>query len=234
MADNKKYYYLKLKDSFFDSEEVKMIEAQENGYVYSNLYLKMVLLSLKDNGRLVFKGRIPYDEKMLSTITGIPLDSVRCGLKILKDFGLIEVLESGVMYMSDVQLLIGHGSSESERKAIYRKKIGIEKRLTGHCPGQVPPELELELELEKEIDIKKKKTKSFIKPTIEQIKQYCTERNNGIDAEEFYYSYEAKGWMIGKTKMKSWTASIITWEKSNEKRNKSEEIDCTDNTIYAK
>ena len=46
MSDNKKYYYLKLKDNYFDTEEMKILESQRNGVEYQNLYLKLCLLSL--------------------------------------------------------------------------------------------------------------------------------------------------------------------------------------------
>ena len=62
------------------------------------------------------------------------------------------------------------------------------------------------------------KRKNFIKPTIEEIKEYCKERNNGIDAERFYDFYESKDWMIGKNKMKDWKACIRTWEKGNKSK----------------
>jgi len=61
-------------------------------------------------------------------------------------------------------------------------------------------------------DINKKK---FIIPTILEIKSYCSERKNNIDAEKFFYSYESKGWLIGRSPMKSWQAAIRTWEKNN-------------------
>ena len=54
----------------------------------------------------------------------------------------------------------------------------------------------------------------FKKPTLEEVKEYCEERNNGIDAEMFINFYESKGWMVGKNKMKDWKACIRTWEKS--------------------
>ena len=54
----------------------------------------------------------------------------------------------------------------------------------------------------------------FEKPTVEEVDAYCKERNNGIDAEAFIAFYESKGWLIGKTPMKSWKSAIITWEKS--------------------
>lgn len=70
------------------------------------------------------------------------------------------------------------------------------------------------IRLIKEKEIYKEK-ESFRKPTIEEIAEYCRERNNSVDAEAFYYHYESKGWLIGKAKMKSWKAAVITWERSN-------------------
>ena len=58
----------------------------------------------------------------------------------------------------------------------------------------------------------------FKKPEISEIKEYCTERNNNINAETFFNYYESKGWMIGKNKMKDWKASIRTWEQRTQKK----------------
>ena len=48
---------------------------------------------------------------------------------------------------------------------------------------------------------------------MEEIKEYCFERNNNVDAERFMNFYQAKGWMVGKNKMKDWKASVRTWEQ---------------------
>lgn len=56
---------------------------------------------------------------------------------------------------------------------------------------------------------------SIKKPTIEEIQQYCSERNNNVDANCFYDFYESKGWMIGKNKMKDWKSAVRTWERNN-------------------
>lgn len=58
------------------------------------------------------------------------------------------------------------------------------------------------------------KSKKFIKPTIEEIKSYCKERKNNIDAETFFDFYESKGWVVGKSSMKDWKAAVRTWERS--------------------
>lgn len=62
--------------------------------------------------------------------------------------------------------------------------------------------------------------KKFIKPTIEEIKAYCKERNNNIDAETFFHHYETNGWVQGKNKpIKNWKSAVITWEKNNKQNN---------------
>lgn len=60
---------------------------------------------------------------------------------------------------------------------------------------------------------KEKKIKTFVQPTVEEVSQYCKERNNGVDPVKFWNFYESKGWMVGKTKMKNWKACVHTWEK---------------------
>lgn len=61
-----------------------------------------------------------------------------------------------------------------------------------------------------------KEGKRFQKPTVEEIKNYCTERNNSIDAQSFFDFYESKGWKVGNTPMKDWRAAVRTWEKRNQ------------------
>ena len=57
----------------------------------------------------------------------------------------------------------------------------------------------------------------FIPPTVEEVKEYCSERKNKVDAERFVDYYTSNGWCVGKNKMKDWKAAIRTWEKSDKK-----------------
>ena len=123
MSENKKYYYLKLKEDFFDSEDIKVLESMENGYLYSNILLKMYLKSLKNKGELVFKDYIPYDTKMLSIITGHNIDIVDKALCIFKKLGFIDVMDNGTIFMLDIQKMIGSISDEGKRKAEYRERM---------------------------------------------------------------------------------------------------------------
>ena len=58
---------------------------------------------------------------------------------------------------------------------------------------------------------------TFKPPTADDVKSYCLERNNFVNAETFIDFYESKGWMVGKNKMKDWKACVRTWEKTNTK-----------------
>lgn len=88
--------------------------------------------------------------------------------------------------------------SESRRKNIKNRYI---------CSTSVK---HMENENENEnIDINKK----GIPPKIEEVKAYCLERKNSVDVNKWYNFYSAKGWMIGKNKMKDWKAAVRTWEE---------------------
>ena len=66
---------------------------------------------------------------------------------------------------------------------------------------------------------KKEKTTRFVPPTIDQIQEYIKEKGFNVDAERFYLFYESKGWMVGKNKMKSWTAAVCNWARSQNGNN---------------
>lgn len=129
MSDNKRYYYLRLKENFFDSEEMKIIEGMPDGYLYSNILLKLYLRSLKTDGRLMLGGKIPYSSEMISSVTGHPVGIVKQAISIFKELGLIEILDNGAIYITDIQNFIGKGSTEADRIREYRKKIADENKL---------------------------------------------------------------------------------------------------------
>ena len=231
MSDNKKYYYLRLKDNFFDSDELKILESMKDGYLYSNILLKLYLRSLKNDGKLVVNDRIPYNAEMLASVTGHQVGTIKQALSMFKELGLIEILENGAIYMLDIQNFIGKGSTEADRRRSYDRKIAQEKELlkvesvrnlreiSEKSTPEIEIELEKDIEIEKEIHSSAKSTttkrKRFEKPTLSEIKEYCIERNNNVDAQHFFDYYESNGWKVGKNSMKNWQAAVRTWEKNS-------------------
>lgn len=55
---------------------------------------------------------------------------------------------------------------------------------------------------------------SFVKPTIDEIRNYCAEKGYHIDAEQFWHHYESNGWRVGRVPMKSWKSALVTWNKN--------------------
>lgn len=127
MADNKTYYYLKLKEGFFESEDMKLLQAMKDGYMYSDILLKLYLRSLRQEGRLMYRDIIPYTPDMIATITNHQVGTVEKAVKILEHMGFIEILDNGAIYMTDIQNFIGQSSSEADRKRKYRSAINAEK-----------------------------------------------------------------------------------------------------------
>ena len=118
---NKRYYWLKLKNDFFEGDEINWLEEQENGAVYILFYLKLCLWSLRSDGvlmRRVGKMEIPYDTKKLAEITGTPLPAAETAMALLTSAGLVEVQENGALFMPQMEDMTG---SETERAAIMRK-----------------------------------------------------------------------------------------------------------------
>ena len=127
MSDNKKYYYMKLKENFFSDDSIVILEGMPDGYLYSNILLKLYLKSIKNNGKLVLNDYIPYSPTMLAQLTGHNVGTIEKALSIFKQLGLIDVLDNGAIYMLDIQNYIGKSSTEAYRKRLYRSKIQQEK-----------------------------------------------------------------------------------------------------------
>ena len=146
---------MRLKENFFDTNEMKVLEAMQDGYKYSNILLKLYLMSLQSNGKLMLNERIPYNSQMIATITRHSVGDVEKALVLFKDLGLIEVLDSGAIYMLDIQKYIGKSSTEADRQREYQRKITCSKENRKESNKESTPKIELEKDIE--IDTKKKK-----------------------------------------------------------------------------
>lgn len=124
---DKKYYYLKLKDDFFEREEIQILEAMPDGYLYCNILMKLYLRSLKSDGRLMYRGVIPYTPEILATLTRHSVGVVKSAIETFRNLGLLEVLDNGAMYMLDVENFVGQSSNQADRVRLYRAKIQAEK-----------------------------------------------------------------------------------------------------------
>lgn len=251
MSNPKIFYWLKLTETFFDDETIAWLEEHPNGATYVMFYLKLCLKSLQTDGiliRNVGEMLIPYDAKKLAEITHTEINAVVVAMQLLAKSGLIKILENGAIYLSRIAELVGKDTSEAIRKRKTREKQRLRLQLnqesgtmsqengtmSQECPTNVPPEIR-DIEI-RDIEIRdiddvsaetsptppRKSSKKFQKPTIEEIAEYCRERKNNVNPERFYDFYEAKGWFVGKNKMKDWKAAVRTWENRDSESKKAE------------
>ena len=112
----------------------------------------MYLKSLKNGGKLQLDEHIPYTAQMIATLTRHQIGTVERALEIFRQLGLVEQLDSGAFYMTDIELMIGQSSTEAERKRAARlenKALLPPRTKGGHLSDIRPPEIEIELEKEK-------------------------------------------------------------------------------------
>ena len=128
MADNRKYYYLKLKENFFDGDAIVLLENMPDGILYSNILLKLYLKSLRHDGKLQVDERIPYNAQLIAKLTRHQVGTVERAIKVFMELGLVEPMENGVLYMSNIETMIGSSSTEAERKRKARQKLRLDEK----------------------------------------------------------------------------------------------------------
>ena len=219
MADNKTYYYLKLKENFYDSEEMILLQSMPDGYLYSDILMKLYLRSLKNQGKLMFKDVIPYTPSTLATVVRHQVGTVEKALKVFEKLGLIEVLDNGAIYMLDIQNFIGSSSTEADRIREYRQKIKQEKdgvQMLQQKKKKNTPEIDKDIEIELELELDKE-LNNIITPTKKATKNsYGEYKRVKLTDKEYQKLCED----YGKEKLDGQIKLLDEYVESNNNKNK--------------
>ncbi len=231
-SSNKRYYWLKLKEDFFEDDTIQWLEEQENGKEYVIFYLKLALKSLDGDGKLIrYVGEtlIPYDVKALSKLTNTSPDTVAVAMKTFIEIGLVSRLEGGEIYMNQIQEMVGSETRAAESMRRLRAEEKAQKQLENNSGNnvtesypelleiEIDKELEIELKIEKEIDKKQKKKKFG-----EFSNVLLTEQEFEKLKEKFPHDYlqrieRVSGYVASTGKSyKSHYATIISWARKDE------------------
>ena len=148
--DKERYFWMKLHRGFFRRHDIRVLEKMQNGKELVLLYLKLMAESIDHEGALRFSDVLPYTEDMLASVTDTDPEILHLGLQVFQEFGLLEVLEDGTIWIPGAAKLL-----DSETYAAKRKREGTK----GACGGKLPPvggnsaqETESEEETEKETE----------------------------------------------------------------------------------
>lgn len=195
MAEGK-YYWLRLRRDFFKRHDIQIIESMPNGKDYVLFYLKLLVESIDHEGALRFSDTIPYNEQMLSVITGTNIDVVRAALQVFQELHMLDVMDDSTIYMHEVKALIGSETKWAEKKRAYRAKKDNVPQLSAGCPEHVRQEIEIEKETEKDkeieniyspvVDYLNQRAGTAYKPTSKKTQQLIRARQNeGFALEDF-------------------------------------------------
>ena len=170
MSKTKKYYWLKLREDFFDDPQDETIQfITEQNPLYTIFYLKLCLKALRTDGKMLrYIGNtcLPYDVDSLAKLTNMDKDTVRCALALFKEIGLIRLLDSGELFLTQIDEMVGSETEEAIRSRKRRSRQALTTDTVPELPGQCavndrlvtaerPPEKEIEKE--KELEIEKEK-----------------------------------------------------------------------------
>ena len=220
----KRFYWLKLQKDFFKRHDIKYIQTLPDGYLIAFFYLKLMVESVDHDGELRFSPEIPYTEAMLASVTDTPIEIVTEGLKTLKDLGMVIIDENGTISIPKVIKMIGSASDTDGARRMRRLR---DERKANSNEQSVRKNEQMRTNDNESKSKSKSKSKNksksdnyflspieekkFVKPSVEEVYQYCEERHNNINAQLFVDYYTARGWKD----IDDWKALIRTWENNN-------------------
>lgn len=233
MATGKRYYWIKLKDTFMTSDAVDFLMGQKDGANYVVLYQMLCLKTINTGGRLertIGEVIIPYDEEKIQRDTKwFTIDTVRVALNLYKSLGLIYADDNGVLCLTDHDNMVGSATDYADQKKLQREKQ--QNLLPDGGVDNVHSDVHENVHTDirdkdiKRLDIRDKENntppkspsrgkREFVPPTLEDVEAYCKERNSPVDPKSFYDYFTAGNWYDSKgQKVRSWKQKLITWEK---------------------
>jgi predicted phage replisome organizer len=157
MTIAKKYYWLKLKEDFFRQKEIKKLRRIAGGDTYTIIYLKMMLLSLKDEGKLFFEGLEDSFIDEVALEIDEDLENVKVTIMFLLKCGLIEELTENEFLMTKAYESIGSETQSAERVRKFRERKKQQKSLQCNtpvtkCNTEIEIEKDIEIELQQDIE----------------------------------------------------------------------------------
>lgn len=174
----------------------------------NELILFALIFGFSQDGQLEFYGSTRYIQKSI----GISRGSVMALLHKLMEKGLIQC--NSQSHYSVVQKLY-----QSE-KEVVQKLYQSGTETVPESGTETVPNIYNNNNKDNNMGNIPKKGQNFIKPTLDEVTEYCTQRGNKIDAQYFIDYYETRGWKIGKNSIKDWKACVRTWERNNISSNK--------------
>jgi predicted phage replisome organizer len=221
--------WIKIKVDIFNDEKIQLIETMPDADTIIVIWFKLLSLAgIKNDGGIVrMNDKMAYTEEMLSIIFRRKKSVVILALETFRQFDMIDIVDNAI--------LINNWEKHQNVDGLDKIKLQNKERQQRYRENQKTLLLETKELDNKELDKKNKRksvtntlrnvTNGFNIPTINEIEEYCKERNNNVNANTFYDFYESKGWVVGKNKMKNWKAAVRTWESNRNETKQTRKIE---------
>lgn len=118
----KRYYWLKLKENYFDSPKIKKLRKIAGGDTYTIIYLKLQLLSIKNNGIIEYEKIEPTFQEELALKLDEDVENISVTLSYLQSQGLVDVNENNDFFLIEASNNIGSESESAERVRLFRER----------------------------------------------------------------------------------------------------------------
>ena len=224
--------WIKLSVDLFDNKKIKYLSRLPHGNDLALIWVMLLTLAGQCNadGKIFITKSLPYSPKTLANELGFEEDTVQRAISSFNELDMIETDINGHILISG---WAEHQSMESAEKVREQNRLRKqkqrekEKQLAESVTSRDSHAAETEEETEEEIEEEKEyvcaadkplKTKKFVRPSVDEVEDYCRDENIDIDAERFVNFYESKGWLVGKAPMKNWRAAVHTWENKMPER----------------
>ena len=163
------------------------------------------------------EGEFYKEQELISEDTCLSTFQIREARKTLEDNGLLVTTRKGIPAKTHFQLLEDKISNFLISRCEKIKHLNNNNNIYSNIKEETNNNKQQQTLNDVDLPIKKK---AFTPPTIEEVREYCDKRNNGISAEEWWHFYNARNWFSGKTKISKWKSAIITWEIKNKQNGK--------------
>ena len=235
--------WIKIVTDIFESPKISLIDSEKDCDKILVVWFKLLCLAGKiNNSGVIAIANKPLTKEMIASAIHRNPKIVEKSLSIFIEYNMVDVANGTYSICNWAK----HQSAdriekENERQKVYmqdyrKKQKGITSNLcnpnSNHNskPNVRGADIDIEEEKEKELDSTLKSVekvayaptpktplKTFLRPSLKEVQDYCLERGNNVNAERFLAYYESNGWKVGKNSMKDWKAAVRTWESENGK-----------------
>lgn len=176
------------------------------------------------NNKCGWKREFNVTNMVLSINTGLSVQSLHRARNALKQAGLIDYRvrqgqQSTIYIINHFAYQNGKQSEQVSDEVTEQATDKVTEQVTDKATDKVSDDIHKTRLDKTRLDSKESKPKKtvsrFVKPSFDDVLDYCKERNNQVDVERFIDYYEANGWRVGKNPMRDWKAAVRTWERNN-------------------